>query len=323
VLFEEESDIFWNQIDSVVSPTTIDFLVSRYSRIDFLLVSQQYQPGFPYGPNRALIFPYEEYGKLLYNVSLIRPKAIAPGANGFSSVGGSSWLSRIVFPVTREEFCRDVRLAWPELGDNIFELDARDSLTFGDGHIGSKIVRKTGDCLSYADFAPKLGQGLKDPDPDNESVERMMKSIIEEVEVHLPAFIDDNHSAFAEHRDWNVIYELDVVFRGGRRSWFFDFSSGVVAARRGRNPLSNFLTCISATSFYAMLKKKHGWDYAILEGHYRRFTKVYSVTPLGLNRPEGVRIADLLSVRFQYSPGPRPARLITLAPGLPRGMNKY
>jgi len=306
VVFSDESGVFWNQVDTELSRGTINFVRSRYGRVDFLLAAWQPMIELSYQLNQSLSFPYQEYGKLLDAVSLIQPRAVAPGANGFEYLGGSSWLNRVVFPVTREQFCRDVKLVYPEVGDNVFTLDPGDILSFDGGGFrriagGSDFVRCLSDDRSHLDFAPvNTGRELTDDNPDGLDPELVRRAVAEEVEVGLPAFIDANELQFAEHRRWGVVYQLEVISADACDRWFFDFREEHVKARRGRSPLANYSTRIAASSLYAIIKRTKGWDHAMLGGYYRRSNKVYAVTPFGVARADSKSLPDPLELKHPY-----------------------
>ncbi|MGA9769020.1 MAG: MBL fold metallo-hydrolase [Blastocatellia bacterium] len=306
IVFADESGVFWNQVDTDVRRDTADFVLSRFPKIDFLLASWQPMMEFSYQLNQSMAFPYDGYGQMLDNIRLIKPAALAPGANAFRYIEGSSWLNRIVFPVTREQFCRDVDLLRPELRGNIFQLDPGDVLSFRGEEFNaqpgaSPFVRKIGGDREELDFSPvTVGQDLTDEAQQDVAPEVLREAIYEEVETKLLAFIKDRPSLFTEHYRWKVIYQLTIVFADGVEKWSFDFSEATVQMRRGRNPLANFHTFMTASSFYGLLKGTKGWDYAMIGGYYRRFNKIYAITNFGLVQPENALIQDPLELRFPY-----------------------
>ncbi len=185
-----------------------------------------------YQDNQSLSFPYPGYNKLLGNISLIRPKAIAPGANGFKFINGSSWLNQIAFPVTREQFCEDVRMVCPEIGENVFGFDPGDILAFKHGEFShlkemSQFVKKVEDDEESLDFSPvKLGANLIDDNPYNYNLDEMREAIEEEVCLNLPKLIiEKKDSLFLEHCRRNVIYQLEIVFPDSSRKWSRLFGS--------------------------------------------------------------------------------------------------
>lgn len=306
VILADESGVFWNQVDTDVRRDTADFVLSRFPKIDFLLASWQPMMELSYQLNKSMAFPYEVYGQMLDNVRLIKPKALAPGANGFKYIGGSSWLNRVVFPVTREQFCRDVSRLRPDLNGNIFQLDPGDVFSLSGEEFkvqpgASSFVRKIGGDREELDFSPVMvGQDLADEAQQDVAPEVLREAIYEEVETHLLAFIDARPSLFTEHYRWKVIYQMTVVFPDGVEKWSFDFSAAKVQMRRGRNPLANFHTFMTASSLYGLLNGTKGWDNAMIGGYYRRFNKIYAITDFGLVRPDRALIKDPIELKLPY-----------------------
>lgn len=305
IVFADSSGVFWNQVDTVVSPNTISSVKSCYSQIDFLLAGWQPMLEVSYQNNQSLSFPYSEYNQLLEQFNLIRPKAIAPGANGFKFVNGSSWMNQIVFPVTREQFCKDVKMVYPEIGENVFAFDPGDIIAFKNGefrHLKEmcQFVKKVEDDRESLVFSPiKVGNNLVDHNLDNYALDEMEEVINQEVSLNLPQFINEKkNSLFIEHCRWQVIYQLEVVFPNYCKQWFFDFSQEDIQAQVDRNPLANYFTCITASSFYGLLKQVKGWDYAQIGGNYRSFTKIYMATRYGLTKPRESLIQEPLDLKF-------------------------
>jgi hypothetical protein len=305
IVFADESGVCWNQVDTVVSKDTIHFVKSYYPEIDFLLATWQPMLEINFQFNLSLSFPYSIYSKLLENVSLIQPKAIAPGANGFKYINGSSWLNQIVFPVTREQFCKDVRDVYPEIGENVFPLDPGDILVLDNSNFQQlkgmcNFVKKLVDGTDILDFSPvKGGNNIIDENPDNYNIDEMKKTINDEICFNIPRiFREAKDLIFKEHFQWKVIYQLEIVFPDYCSKWFFDFSQENVQAQVGRNPLANLYTYITASSFYGILKKIKGWDYALLGGYYRTFQKLYLATEQGINKLDKAKIIDPLLLIF-------------------------
>ncbi|MCW5315527.1 MBL fold metallo-hydrolase [Nostoc sp. KVJ3] len=310
MIFADSDGVFWNQVDSDVTAQTISEVKSRYPQIDFLLAPWQPLLQIQYQNNEHVIFPYDIYSKLLKVIVLVAPKAIAPGANGFKQINASSWLNQIVFPVTREQFCHDVKQAYPTIGDQIFTFDPGDVITLNNGEVSyspqkSTFVKKLADDSDSLYFSPvNTDSKLIDDNPEGYDIEEMRSVIKEEICVHLPQFFNDKKdSLFMQYGYWKAIYQLEVIFPTNSDAWYFDFSEHSIQCRRGKNPLANVFTLIAASSFYGLLKGMKGWDYANFGGYYRCFNKVYQATPYGIIRPfDGFKegVPDPLSLKFPY-----------------------
>lgn len=297
VLLQDDSGVFWNCVDTELSLNTIGLILRKYAQIDFLLATWQPMMECNYQYNKSLAFPYEHYGQLLYNISLIRPKAISPGANAFKYINDSAFLNQIVFPVTREKFCQDVQGICPDLEGQIFPLEPGDSIEFDQSNYhhqtgGCSFVKRIRDDRNELDFYPVTIAGKPvDSNSQNYDVKLMGEAIEEAIANDLITFIQAaRHSLFHEHFHWNIVYQLDIVFPDGIQQWFIDFSQEPLTAQKGRNPLANLFACITASALYGLLKQQNGWDYVDLGGYYRNFNKVYRVTPYGLFQPHTYQI---------------------------------
>lgn len=305
IVFADKSGVCWNQVDTVVSLDTIRSVKSHYPQIDFLLATWQPMLEANYQNNQSLSFPYSEYNQLLKQISLIQPKAIAPGANGFKFINGSSWLNQIVFPVTREQFCKDVRMVYPEIGGNVFPFDPGDIIAFKNGEFSHlkemcQFVKKVEDDRESLYFEPiKVGGNLIDNNPDNYNLDEMKNAINEEVCLNLPKFImEKKDSLFIEHCRWRVIYQLEVVFPNFCEQWFFDFAEENIQVKAGRNPLANFFTSITASSLYGITKQIKSWDYANLGGTCRSFKKMYIAAQNEITKIQEDSIQEPLILKF-------------------------
>ena len=307
VLFADPTGVFWNQVDSDVNLDTINLVKSHFSEIDLLFAPWQPMLEGNYQGNESLSFPYTSYNDKLNKISLIKPKAVVPGANGFKFINGSSWLNQIVFPVTREQYCRDVRIVCPEVSNNVFALDPGDVLDFENGEFSymvakSEFVKKPKDDRDELYFSPvNVESSPIDDNVDNYNLDRVRKTIEEEVCTNLPQFLTDNkNSLFIEHCRWQVIYQLEVVFSDRSCQWYFDFTEETIKARQGKHPLANFFNTITASSLYGLIEGTKGWDYAYLGGYYRSFKKIYMPTTHGIIKPEEEQIEEPLRLKFSY-----------------------
>jgi hypothetical protein len=305
IVFADDSGVFWNTVDTYFAPETIKTVRASFPEIDFLLATWHISMEGKFQYNQSISFPFELYGYLFKLINLIAPKAIAPGASGFKYIGTSSWQNQLVFPTTRERFCYDLQTAFPEIAENIFQLDPGDRLTFNCGeyhYIRGKFdyARMLSDNRESLEFSPvRFGNTQVDPNPENYPLEEMSQLIEEKVSIVLPQFIMDNrNSLFAEHCQWQVIYQLEVAFPDGDRIWNIDFSEETIQAKTGRNPLANLFSYITASTLYSLIHRKRDWDYLLCSGEYRTFHKIYSITREGINSAETTTFVDPIHLLF-------------------------
>ena len=100
--------------------------------------------------------------------------------------------------------------------------------------------------------------------PEKYDLESMRQLIDEEISTNLSQFIHEHReSLFLEHRLWNIIYQLEVVFPDGSQKWHIDFSQDPIQVVMGRNPKANLFTYITASGLYSLIQKKRDWDYIL------------------------------------------------------------
>ncbi|MCF4965693.1 MBL fold metallo-hydrolase [Nostoc sp. CMAA1605] len=292
MVLADPSGVFWNQVDSLVNAKTISFVKSQYPTIDFLLASWQPMLETEYQHNQSFSFPFSGYSHILQLIGLIQPKAIAPGANGFKFIDGSAWLNKVVFPVTQEQFCHDIKRVCPAT-ENIFALQPGDICAIENGKstyltAQSQFVKTVKDDREVLSFAPVTVNGeMIDSNPNNYAIDEMKQTIEEEVCVNLPKFfMEHKQDLFAEYFHWEVKYQLEIVFPDSSQTWYFDFTEDTIQCRTGSTPLANLFNLITASSFYAVLKSDKTWDYPGTGGYLRAFEKLYMVSTHGAMRPD-------------------------------------
>ena len=305
MVFADETGVFWNAVDTLFSPETIQKVRATYPCIDFLLTPWHISLEGKYQYNQNICFPFSLYGYLFNLINLIQPKAISPGAQGFKYIKESSWQNQVVFPVTRERFCHDIKIAFPEVKDNIFSLDPGDILIIDKEKYHHSVetceyVNKVFDDRECLEFSPvQIGTKLVDSNPENYNVESMKQVIEEEICSNLSKFImAHTESLFTEHHRWKVIYQLEIIFPDGSQKWHIDFSEYPIKVIVGNNPLSNLFTYITASGLYSLILKKRDWDYLLCSGEYRNFHKVYSITHLGIIPAEDSIMKDPIELKF-------------------------
>ncbi|NEO79039.1 MBL fold metallo-hydrolase [Moorena sp. SIO4G3] len=309
MLFTDPSGVFWNQVDSAVNLETIRQVKSKYPQIDFFLASWQPLLELEHQNNQPSSFPYSAYDQELKKISLLQPNSLAPGANGFKFIKGTSWLNKVVFPVTREQFCRDVAIVCPEIGENIFPFNPGDVVTFKNGELSymkqkSSFVQMVEDDRYDLRFSPSnIGDCLIDDNPDDYDLSEMKDVIKAEVCFDLPKFIKEKSDLFLEYRHWKIIYQLEIVFPSETQQYYFDFSEDNIQCHSGYSPLAHLFTTVAASNFYGLIKGIRSWDAANIGGYYRSFQKLYIPTPYGIIKPiegKNISLEDPIELRFPY-----------------------
>jgi UDP-MurNAc hydroxylase len=299
--------VLWNQVDTVVNDSVSRAVRRHAGSIDLLIAPWQpmletaYQWGQPTG------FPFEEYEKILQRIEAAAPAALVPGANGFRFVGASEWLNRVVFPVTRERFQRDVAAASPALAGRIFPADPGDEIVVNGREVSlregaSPFVRRLRDDRDMLDFRPnQVEADLVDANEFGHAAEEIDRRLRREMEEDFPAFLRAHgRDLFLPHRAWGVVYQL-VVVHADRREWYaIDFSAELPALRRGRDPRATMVTHVAASSLYRLAEGIGTWSHPMLGGSYRTLETIARVTAGKLVRPRKSEVADPLWLRFRH-----------------------
>lgn len=305
IVIADSSGVFWNTVDTFFAPKTIEKVRESFPKIDFLLTTWHISLEGKYQYNQDVSFPFNLYSYLLKLIGLVEPLAIAPGAQGFKYIGSSSWQNQIVFPLTRERFCHDIKSAFPELKENIFELNPGDILDCNSGNYAvlkqaSLYAHTVVDDRELVDFAPVIaGNDLIDFNSENYDINLIRQDIEESICRKLPQFITENiESLFKQHCCWNVIYQLKIIFPDRSQEWYVDFTESGIKTKEGRNPLANYFSYITASSLYSLIKRHKDWDYALCSGEYRTFQKVYSINKSDFQYPQKINIEDPIQLQF-------------------------
>ena len=305
MLFADESGVFWNTVDTYFAPQTIQAVKANYPEIDFLLATWHISLENKYQLNQNLQFPFALYGELINLIQLIEPKAIAPGAQGWKYIKEAEWQNKIVFPLTRERFCHDIKKVLPQIDNNVFVLDPGDIFTLESGKYslesaGCDYVKTLIDDRECLEFAPvKIAGDLIDSNPDNHNISLIEQVISQALQVETIDFINEySQNIFLNNQRWQVIYQLEITYPQKTEIWHIDFSKPEIKFIKNRNPLANFFSYITASGFYNLIEKKRNWDYLYCSGEYRNFHKIYSLNNLGILTPPENTIIDPILIKY-------------------------
>jgi UDP-MurNAc hydroxylase len=305
MVFADPSGIFWNTVDTYFAPPTIAKVKEEFEQINFLLTTWHISLETKYQLNQDFSFPYDLYTHLFQLIQLVDPIAVSPGAQGWKYINEAAWQNQTVFPVNRERFCHDLAHALPQIRDHIYVLDPGDILSFDREsyqlNLGAcDYVHKVIDDRELIEFCPvNVGKVLKDINPKHHDIVVMHQMIESAIVQDLSVFLEENLvQKFGNHVQWQVIYQLEVIFPNGVRKWFIDFSEPDIKIREGRHPLANYFVYLTASAFYDLIQANHDWDYLYCGGEYRQFHTVFQLTPTGLKKPSDGLLSDPISMRY-------------------------
>ena len=112
MVFKDRAGVFWNQVDTSLSPETIAAIRARFGTLDLLFAMYASQ-NFDFFETRSTEFPFETHRENLDNVLRIHPRVAVPSSAGFRFCEPHEWLNAFLFPISRERFVADLEQLEP------------------------------------------------------------------------------------------------------------------------------------------------------------------------------------------------------------------
>jgi hypothetical protein len=278
VIFKDPSGVFWNEVDTVITPSAIEYARMQMGEVDLLFsVYASQNLGF-FGSMRAG-YPLDLPARNLSNVLQIQPKLVVPGSAGFRFAGLLEWTNPFVFPISRDHFFDDMKRVAPNIPAAL--ANPGDVFEIADGKVtrhpaSSPIATMTEDDTHLIEFdATASVPPLTDPNPMGYSVE----TIEREVETCFRGLEDFVRSAYSGPKDGLVeelrrtasTFGLGVVFPSNEERWLhFAFDAAEPKITRAKQPLrdANVTHRIAASILAARLRYEKSYCY------YRGFSRL-------------------------------------------------
>ncbi len=282
IVFRDETGTFWNQVDTEVSPITINSVLEHCSRVDLLFAMYASQ-NFAFFESLEKSFPYETHRQNLQNVLTIRPRLTVPGSAGFRYFGEHEWLNRFLFPISRELFLGDLRTLDSTL--ETANMDPGDVVEIDAGEVkiqraASPFSRTLEDDIHQTLFNPTGPiPPLQDPNPEGYELGQMEARISKVIEQGLFKYCLDHAwnrvDVVGKYFACQAIYGLEVVFPNYSIDWTINFRSDPIRPYRGRNLESNVIHQIAASALYGWSLRRKSFFY--VRAYSRRFTTYHRV----------------------------------------------
>jgi UDP-MurNAc hydroxylase len=233
MVFHDRSGTVWNQVDSFLSQETIDVVSKRFGRLDVLLAMYASQ-NFDFFEDRSTEFPFDTHRQNLDNVMHIQPQLAVPASAGFRFVDELAWLNRLVFPISRERFVRDLHQLEPRTSTcvmnpgDVIHIDGDDPRCL---RAASDVAFTHCDDTERIDFDPTAPiPELVDPNPHGTDVDELVHRVEELVIEPLREFVTSPQATtdpvVSSYRDLCVRYTLGIVGPDGPAgSYEWDFGS--------------------------------------------------------------------------------------------------
>jgi hypothetical protein len=230
MIFKDKSGTFWNQVDSVLSHETIGHSLKALGSIDLLFAMHASQ-NFGFFEDRSTGFPHDTHKSNLDTVLSIKPRLTVPGAAGFRFAGEIEWCNAFLFPISREQFVKDLRTLDPGLATaianpgDVFEIDG-GTVQHLPG--ASEVAQTLEDDTWRLRFDPTAAiPPLKDTNPDQYSSDQL-RSEVAKVITGLEAFLRTSYESqvklIALFRELAVSYAIEVVFPDGPQRYRIQFA---------------------------------------------------------------------------------------------------
>lgn len=227
VVVQDATGTIWNEVDSVVNTATVDRVRERLGHVDLLFTGYAAQnvgffetmrAGYPLGFTRSN----------LANVKRIGPTLVVPGSAGYRFTGQVAWANAFLFPVSREEFFRDLGRVAPEVA--VSQSNPGDEFVIGAGRVerregASAFARMIEDDTHLLDFdATAPVPPLTDPNPlgyTPDVIEREVGACLD----GLSRFVREAYATTPpdplvdDYRRAEMTYALGVVFPDGHERW--------------------------------------------------------------------------------------------------------
>ena len=281
----------WNQVDSLVNPDIIQRIGELYGQIDFF--HSRFVPllegNLSY--NKPLTLPVDEYCTFLNVVKALGPKMVVPGSAAFKYRDELSFMNQYSFPITQDQFLRDLAAFCPEVPSSPFFSGDVAHISADEVRIekqASDFVRVREDDSHLITFKPHAYVPVVTTQTtDPTEYEREMQVIDNFIE---NCFLERilNSELLGGWQHWQIVYQLEVFGQEGLRpqAWTVDFGQpGKPQLQKGDIGKINLYEGISSSELCALIEGTTSWDYVTLCGNYRTFNNIYRITNGGLELP--------------------------------------
>ena len=303
MVFGDDRGVFWNQVDTFLSPETITVVLEEFGHIDLLFAMYASQ-NFEFFESRAKTFPAASHKNNLETVLRINPTMVAPGAAGFRFYGAHEWVNAFLFPISRERFAADLKRLAPDLRCQI--MNPGDVFEISDGtvqhHPGASevtvMVEEDTGLIRFDPTAPV--PRLMDPNPDGHLL-AVLKSVTD-------GFITQDFARYAQggpeegdqvlprYREHGVKYSVDVIFPDqSTMAYDLDFGEKPPRLAMGnyRRAESDMVHHIAASALVGWIEHKKSFFY--VRAYSRRHSTLFSRSRQGHDvLLESVQLPDLL-----------------------------
>jgi UDP-MurNAc hydroxylase len=272
----------WNQVDSLVDPETIDRIKQLCGQIDFF--HSRFVPliegNLSY--NKPIVLPVGEYCTFLNVVKALAPRFVVPGSAAFRYRDELSFMNQVSFPITQDQFLRDLEAFCPEVPRAPFFPGDVAHISKDVIHIeeqSSDFVRVREDDSHLVTFKPHAYVPvITTQTTDPEECKKEMQVVNNFIENCLIERVSGSE-LLQGWQHWQIVYQLEVFGHEGPQPWTIDFGKpGKPELQKGDIGKVNIYEGISSSELCALIEGTTAWDYVTLCGNYRTFNNIYRIT---------------------------------------------
>ena len=279
----------WNQVDSQVNPDIIQRIGELHGQIDFF--HSRFVPllegNFAY--NKPLTLPIDEYCTFLNVVKALGPKFVVPGSAAFRCRDELNFLNQCTFPITQDQFVRDLAAFCPEVpsapffSGDVAHISAKEVQIYKQA---SDFVRVREDDSYRITFKPNAEvPSIRTRTDDPEQYEKEMKVVKDFIENCLLDRVL-NSELLGGWQHWQIVYQLEVFGQEDSQVWTIDFGQpDKPKLHKGDIGKISLYEGISSSELCSLVEGTTSWDYVTLCGNYRTFNNIYRVTDGGIELP--------------------------------------
>ena len=302
VVFKDRSGTFWNEVDTVITSSTVEYVKMQLGHIDLLFtVFASQNLGF-FGSMRAG-YPLDIPRTNLSNIRQIAPTLVAPGSAGFRFAGALEWTNPFLFPISRDHFLADLARVAPEIpstlanpGD-VFEI-AAGVVTRHPG--ASPVAKMIEDDTYLIEFdATAAVPPLTDPNLlgySDAAIEAQVNACFDGLVEFVRAAYSSAPDAVVEaHRKNDASYGLGVVFPDGSERWLhIHFEDKAPRFVRTGEPLRDARVTHRIAASILTARARYEKSYCYYRGFSRMAETQFGTTGEGGSAREGNELPDLL-----------------------------
>jgi L-ascorbate metabolism protein UlaG (beta-lactamase superfamily) len=284
VVFKDASGSFWNQVDTVIVPGTIELVRMQAGHVDLAFVGYASQNFGFFGSMRSG-YPIDVPKRNLDNVKQLSPGLVVPASAGFRFAGPFEWTNRFLFPISRKRFMDDLDRVAPEIGKSIgnpgdvFEIEGGKVTRHA---AASPFAEMVEDDLHLIDFDATAGvPPLTDPNALDYPIDEL-RTRVERCFDDLESLVRNGYKSdpiVDGYRTRRISYGLGVLFPDGSERFIrFELGGDAPTITRGDGMVHDAMTVqrIAASALVAWIRCERSYYW------YRGFSRRSMVCPAAL-----------------------------------------